>query len=431
MLEKTTTEQSAARRFISRYASFAGARIALVIGRWFVLVQSARLLPAKDFAALAAALSVAEIVRAVSDIGVDSFVYSRLGGPSGQLSPIVRTALLARVLTSTVMLSMAVFLWLSTGQNAAVVPVFFIILAAPAQGSGVALLQKAAVFRKLSTLVAITFIASLAVDAATLLTKPTQLLMALFLVTPDVVAGFAALSLAAYSVRLELKAAIASRRNPWRILRPAVGKLLPSAMIAIIVMAYGRLDVVVIRPLLGADAQADFSAGFRVIEPFFLFFAIGALALLVELGTKHRNTSADFSNRLASLSPISIFSVLALAAAIATVSVNFFATRFVGLNPRAACVAALLASAIPLRIVNTLITTLLQKFGRFDYVMKAAIINGGLIIGITAAFSYTIGFPAVAASTLCGELITFFVLKTMLTNQRERLTGLPSPNQCV
>lgn len=406
--------------FATRYASFAAARIAVVAGRWFIVVLSARQLPSADFAALAAALSTAEIIRAIGDIGVDSFAYSKLGGPSGPLSPVVRTALLTRVLASALLLPATVILWIFAGLEAGVVPVFLLILAAPSQATGVALLQKSADFKKLSTLVLVTVGASISADIFALVRPSTLRLMAFLLVVPDVVAGVSAFWLAANPIRLALDAVANSQRAPWNILKPATSRLLPSAMVAIVVMAYGRLDVVTIRPLFGTNAQADFSAGFRVIEPLFLLFAIGALALLAELGSKQRQSSNELARRIVLLPPQIIIPILLIVATITALIVYFLTGNIVGLNPRAACVAALLASAIPFRVANTLITTLLQKFGRFDQVMKAAIINGGLIFGISLATSFSIGFPGIAVSTLCAEIMTSALLRTMLINHMNK-----------
>jgi len=406
------------KQFASRYASFAGARIALVVSRWFVLIQSARHLTPIEFGVLAAALSASEITRALGDLGVDSFVYSRLGGPNSPLSPCVRTAILLRAVTSVLLLFIAVYIWNAIALPINVSTVFLLIFAVPTQSTAVAMLQKAAAFRSLMLLIGITFVASLTVDAVALANPKSLGLMALLLVSADLVAAFAALALAAPMIAQLFRAASKRRRSVWKIIQPSMGRLLPSALIAVIVMVYGRIDVVIVRPLLGANAQADFSAGFRLIEPFFLIFAIGALALLAELAGRTRDSSQKIANHILRASPVFITVALAAFGMMCATITDLVAAHLLGLTKQAALVAALLASAIPFRIANTLITTLLQKFGRFDLVLVAAALNCTFIIGLSLILHRAIGFSGIAGSTVCSELITLFVLRRILAFQQ-------------
>lgn len=415
----TAARTNALQRFASRYASFAAARIALVIGRWFVLVQSARHLDAVEFAALAAALSAAEILRALSDGGVDSFTYSRLGRAGHPLRITVRAALLLRLSLSLVIAGLAAIVIMRVGIQLQLLPVLALIPATAMQSTSVALLQKEAQFGAMAVLVAGTLLASLAVDWLAYSQAPKLAAMALLLVTPDIAAAVIAAALASPQVLALSRQALRRRRSLQHQLRAVAGKLMPAAAVSILVIAYSRLDVAIVRPLAGSIEQAHYSAGFRLIEPAFMLFAIASLALLAELGAGQTNDVRHVATRLLKLPRTALLlGFPALAAVSATVAVTI-ALHVIGLTPEASYLAGIFAAAVPFRIANSMLSALLLRFGRFDAVMHAALFNGGITFSFAIALVTIFGAAGAATAALLGEIFNTAYQRLRLRRQLE------------
>ncbi|WP_439638431.1 lipopolysaccharide biosynthesis protein [Nevskia sp.] len=408
--------KDALRRLASRYASFAAARIALVIGRWFVLIQAARHLSIAEFAALAATLSGVELLRAVADLGTDSYIYSRLGSGHQALRATVRAALVLRGAASLLLSVGGIALAFLLTDTRATLPIFLLIVATAAQSSAVALLQKAERFSGLGVLVGITLAASLLVDLFVLMTPARLSTMAWLLITPDCIAGLSAVMIASAPMRALLQATGRHWRRLGHALRLIAGKLIPSALIAVTVMAYSRLDVVIVRPIAGIDAQADYSAGFRLIEPFFMLFALASLALLAELGSRRNADTVQLARRLlaAPVWPTVIGMVLAV---MALGALARLVTQLLNLRPEAGLLAALFAAAIPFRVANSMITALLLRLGRFDAVMYAAVINSVITFSLAVLLTQRFGAAGAGAAALTGEICNTLFQRHRLQRQ--------------
>jgi len=392
------------KRFVSRYATFAAARIALVVGRWFVLVQSARHLPTADFAVLAATLSLVEILRAISDVGADSYVYSRLGHAHQPLRFTVRGALWLRAVASLATVVVGASAYWALGGRAETLPIFVLILASCCQATGVALLQKSANFRAMAGLVGATLLASLSVDILAWLQTPQLWLMACLLVAPDCIAAVVALSLAAPPLRRMLAATMNGRHHLPALVRPIATKLGPAAAIGALVVAYSRLDVLVVLPLAGVVEQASYSAGFRLIEPAFLFFAIASLALLAELGSGKTENTKLLARRLLNYPPAKVALGLIAASATAAMLAYWLAEAIFRFSDNAALLAGVFAAALPYRLGNSMVSALLLRLGRFDAVMHAAVLNGLITFSLAMLFTHHYGAAGAAMAALLGEI---------------------------
>lgn len=415
--------QTPLRRFARRYATFAAARIALIVGRWFVLVQSARHLPTSEFAMLAAALSIAEILRALSDVGADGYVYSRLGSSGQRLRATVSAVLAFRGLSAVTVAVVGGSIHATITGRLDVLPVFGIIVAGMGQATGVALLQKQARFGALALLVAITLVASATVDLATLLLPATLARMSWLMIAPDCIAAITALSLAGPLLAAPMRRIRAQRRSLFSNLRPVVGKLLPGGIVSVLVVAYSRLDVMIVLPLAGVTAQAEYSAGFRLVEPAFLFFAIASLALLAELGSGRTADTRRLAQRLLDIPTALIGISLPLAAVLAAVLTWAVSLHLFGLGEAASGLAALFAAALPFRIGNSMISALLLRLGRFDGVMHAAILNAFITFSAATLLTLWIGAPGAAVGALGGEIVNAIYQRRLLRLQLIQHSG--------
>lgn len=430
----TATHTSAMQRFASRYASFAAARIALVIGRWFVLIQSARHLDAVEFAALAAALSAAEILRALSDAGVDSFAYSRLGRAGHPLRITVRAALLLRLGLSAIVTLVAGMVMLRVANRPELLPVLALVLATAVQSTSVALLQKEARFSAMAVLVAGTLLVSLAVDLMAYVQAPALATMAILLIIPDLAAAAVAATLASPSIKRLLQQAGHRQRSLAAQLKPVASKLAPAAAVSILVILYSRLDVAIVRPLAGNIEQAHYSAGFRLIEPAFTLFAIASLALLAELGAGRTNDVRSLATRLLRLPRMALLLGFPLVAAFCLLAATAATRHIIGLTPDASLLAGIFAAALPFRIGNSMISALLLRFGRFDSVMHAALLNGAITFSLALALVVPYGANGVAAAALIGEIINTgyqrFRLQQQLARTSSNLSHTVEPIDC-
>lgn len=410
-------------RVIRRYASFATARIALVIGRWFVLIQSAKHLEKSEFAALAAALSAAEIIRALGEVGVDNFAYARLGALGARLRVTVRTAFLFRICVAVPLMVVSVagyYFWIGEPR---VLPVFLLILVTFVQSTSVTMLQKNASFGKLGILVGITLASSLLVDLLALLYPATLEGMSVLLVTGDCIAAVAGVWLVMPSLRTLGSQLQKARRPAIRIIQTISPKLGPAAFVSLLAIAYSRLDVVVVLPIVGANAQADYSAGWRLTEPLFLFLSILSITLLAELGSASATRARSFGLKLTRFRPSFTVGALLLVGTCIGLLTNAIAGIVIGLEPRACMLAGVLAAAVPFRVSNTLISTVLLRLSRFDRVLHATIINGILIFSLAFALTPLFGVVVVALSALFGEICNTLIQRFWLSKELHKLAA--------
>lgn len=396
---------------LERYATFASARIALVLGRWAALLYGARVFAPEDFAKIAAMLSAVEILRALGDVGADSFIYARLGPADRPLSRVVKAAMLLRGVLSAATFAIGLIVctwWLSDNRT---LMLFALIPATVVQATAVALLQKRARRGSLMTLVLLTFIASAAVVVTVLTQSPGLLATVVLLITPDLAAAAVASALAWRPLRELFRLRAASLR---RATSAIARKLAQTGAVTVLVMAYTRLDVLVVLPLVGAAAQGAYSAGFRLIEPFFLLFAIASVALLAELGSQDIARAQRLGRRLANSGLAALILALVPAALAAAMLGYLISGWVVKLGEAASLLAAIFAASLPFRIINILSSALLQRLGHFHRVTQAAIINSVVTFGFAFLLAATVGAVGVAAAALLGEAVNAAVQRRAL-----------------
>ena len=196
--------------------------------------------------------------------------------------------------------------------------------------------------------------------------------------------------------------------------------LLPSFAVSILVVLYTRLDVILVLPLLGTLSQANYSVGFRLVEPLFLILSLGSLSLLAELGSHSTSNSRLIAARLMQSLNAVRYLLLILCGVILAFGFQYISLHFLNLSVSASWVTFFLVLAIPIKLCNTFFTTLLQRNGRYNIVLYAAMVVFlctmifGLILG-----SY-IGVVGIAVATLIAESTNFlyqkYQVKKMLRN---------------
>jgi O-antigen/teichoic acid export membrane protein len=174
------------------------------------------------------------------------------------------------------------------------------------------------------------------------------------------------------------------------------------------VMCYSRLDILLVSPLLGTLEQADYSAGFRLVEPLFLVLALASMSLLAELGAIDTHNAKQASLNLLKRLDLKLLIKMILLAGLLTLVVLFFAQKGFAMTLHASNVAAVLAFAIPVKLFNTFFTTVLQRAGRYDIVLYAALINAVTTWVVALSLGIVLGVIGVALGALIGEVFNFF-----------------------
>ena len=253
----------------------------------------------------------------------------------------------------------------------------------------------------------------------------SQLIHALQILTPEA-------SVAIFAVYL-LKNNIYILRLSWshfsRSIRTIYGLLWRSGLGAVIVISYSRLDVLLVKPLLGADLQADYSAGFRLVEPAAVLFGFATTALLSEFGNrgglelKEKIGKVLLKIKLWQLIP-SIFLCLLI-----SVVIYFGAVSMLGFSRNASIVACLLALIMPVRAVSGIITAIQIRFSQMGSVLMATIVNLSMTLTISIVFARHYGIYAICAAALIGELASISYQLFNLSRFWKTKTIIPLVNQ--
>ena len=401
--------------FLYRYSSFTLAKVTLLIGRTAILILSFQWLTIAEFALIAGAFSFVEILRALTDVGTENIIYSRFSSANKPIPNIVKSLVTFRVLVS--FLVSAIFSFASYYIfSSEVWPLFLLPAISSLQSSSISFMQKQRDFRKILILVIIVFSVALLSVCTVFLYEIKGIFLIYLMILPELCAAFAGLVItknAWYKIMLY-------KPRIFHLVPKLLPYLLPSFAVSILVVLYTRIDVILVLPLLGTLSQASYSIGFRLVEPIFLILSLGSLSLLAELGSYSTSNSRFIAERLMqSLNAFRYF-LLILGGVIFAFSFQYISLHFLNLSVSASWVTFFLVLAIPIKLCNTFFTTLLQRNGRYNIVLYAAMVVFlctmifGLILG-----SY-IGVVGIAVATLIAESTNFlyqkYQVKKMLRN---------------
>jgi O-antigen/teichoic acid export membrane protein len=190
--------------------------------------------------------------------------------------------------------------------------------------------------------------------------------------------------------------------------------ILPSLAVSVIVILYSRLDALLVLPLLGVTAQADYSIGLRLVEPLFLVMSLASLALLAELGSYNTVNSRVISSRLIKKMNLLNFLIFLFFGYLLAVFLYWIAKSYLALNESSLVVLFILALAIPIKLCNTFLSTLLQRAGFFNVVMKAATITLFVTFIFGMFLGVNLGVMGIALATFVAECINLMYQKRMV-----------------
>lgn len=399
----------ALKQFTARYLGFSVAKIALLIGKSVILILAFGWLSTAEFALLAATLSAIEILRPLSEIGAENIVYSRLGNANTALLRVIQKLFRLRIQVAG-LISFVAIIGLVGFSHANIAPLFLLPLIAAIQNTNLALLQKNCAYRKISALTTFALCISAVSVFLAHLSHADSLLLSLLLICPEILACFVGVYLSRANWLLILSG-FTRKKNGIKKLLPY---MLPSIGIGIVVMIYSRLDIIYIRPVLGTQAQADFSVAFRLVDPIFLILSLASLTLLAELGSNTTSNAKDIS--LGLLKKMGAFFYVILFGLFITLAFTlyYFSMHVLDFTQEAATLLIIITLTIPIKLINTFYSSLLQRAGRFNLIFNAAIIT--LISTFTFAipFGMFYGVMGVAAAATVAEIINMAYQKMLV-----------------
>jgi O-antigen/teichoic acid export membrane protein len=404
-----TSNNLAPKHFLLRYFSFTTAKIALLVGKCVILILAYGWLPTADFALLAGILSVIEIVRPVSDLGAENIIYTRLGKAQGVLPKVIQKILRIR-LKAAGLISLIGIIGLIGFGYANVAPLFLLPLIVAGQNTNLALLQKVHAYHNISVLT----ITALSISTASALiaywNQADDLLLSLLLISPEVVAGFVGI----YLSRTSWRSLWSNSLNNKKSLKKLLPYMLPSIGIGVIVMIYSRLDVIYIRPVLGEQAQADFSVAFRLVDPLFLILSLASLTLLAELGSNNSPDAKLISQTIFKKMGAKFYILFFGMFCILAFNLYYLSLYLFNFSSVAANLLVVFILTIPIKLLNTFYSSLLQRAGKFNLIFLAAMIT--LICTFTFAipFGMLFGVLGVAVATVLAELVNMLYQKKIV-----------------
>jgi O-antigen/teichoic acid export membrane protein len=400
---------SSHKQLIIRYIGFSAAKVSLLIGKSAILVLAYSWLPIVEFTFVAGIISLIEIIRPISDMGAENIIYSRLAAKHRPLPKVVQKILHLRILSS-MFVSVTGLAILAALDRMSFAPLIALPIIIALQNSNLAFLQKSNFQGKLAILSFSALVLSVASILIAYLFKAQGLALALLLISPELFTCLLGVLLTTNQWQTLFTQKTLYKRGG----RQLTFYILPSISIGFIVMMYSRLDITFVRPMLGLDAQASYSAAFRLIDPILLLLSLASLTLLTELGVNNSANARAISIRLFEKIGLQFYIVyagvfLGLAYVLHKISVEFL-----NFSNETAVLLATLALIIPVKLLNTFYSSLLQRAGKFHLILVAASITLTATFVLAFVFGMLWHVTGVALAAITAELINMIYQKTMV-----------------
>lgn len=356
-------------------------------------------------------------MRPISDMGAENIVYSRLAAKHRPLPKVIQKILQLRILSSACV-SAAGLALLIVYDRAIFTPLFALPIIIALQNSNLAFLQKSNSQGKLAILSFFALFLSGTSILIAWLTKAQGLGLALLLILPELVTCL----LGVLQTTNQWQSLFTKKSFHTRGGRQLAFYILPSISIGFIVMIYSRLDITFVRPVLGLDAQASYSAAFRLIDPILLLLSLASLTLLTELGVNNSANARAMSIKLLQKIGLQFYIIYAAIFLGLAFILQKISVVFLHFSVDTAALLATLALIIPIKLLNTFYSSLLQRAGKFHLILVAALIT--LIATFTLAFAFGMlwSITGVALAAISAELINMIYQKIMV----KKILGIKS-----
>lgn len=358
----------------------------------------------EDFARFAAIFSIAEIIRAAADCGTESIIYTRIRSCDRPMPRFVKACFHLRTSVSAVVVVLAISILILNSNFQETDLLLLLVLIMSVQSSALIILQRHFSPRLLIALLAL---AALSVGVVFIMVIRADI-GAYGSIGYVVLIIFPELAVTIASVFLVRRWLVKLMDEPARLMR-SLWKVMPtlrkSAMGAVIVIAYTRLDAWIILPILGTIAQANYSAGMRFVDPANMLAGLAATAYISALGAIDRKWISAQSDLLAG----TIKSIQILQFMTSQIVLGFgaylTASALFGFSTDAAAVAGFLGFALPTKIVSMAHSGLLIRLNKMYDVLVASLLNFSCVVLMSLALAPFLGLMGVCVAVLFGEIL--------------------------
>lgn len=400
--------------FAHRFLSFFVIKFSLNLARWIIIAIAFKKLNLESFSIFAASISIIEILKVLNEFGTENFIYSRLSEKK-PLTISIKNLIAFRVLFA-VLITIIFNLLIYKTKYFVVWPLTTIILAFAIQNASFAFLQRDRNLKGIIQVI-LTTLTVFSVVILYLIYYPLDVtIVCMLIVITDLTTMITCFYLTKKNWgKLKL--------NPFKVLkgvRRIFNVFSLSAGISFIVIIYSRLDVLLVRPLLGIEAQALYSFAFRLIEPFPMVLSLFYLSLLTEVSSINKNELSYYYDRilnflssyktLLTITVINFFLILGLI---------IFARYFSQSNIDYLLV--ILGSSISIKFINMILSVYFIR-NRFLYdLLKISLINLIFIFISGVILGKYFGVIGIAVAASLGEVINFFLQKNKIQSHQSKI----------
>ena len=376
-------------------------RVTLAISRWLILAYAFNNFDALIFGSLAAALSILEIARVISDLGLEPLVYLKSGGNNQKLNKIWGGIFLIKILSSIIAMIIMLIIAIILNKTELILSAFVL----PVWAANVllmSLVQKYKKTEKIPYITGVIFISGVALGLFLLNNLSPENLMAI-LIMPDLICtiGFAIILSKKFS---EIKISIFEGFGKIKIIGLIISKkAAKSFLIQLMSSVIQRADVVIVLPILGYAAQAKYSAAYRFTEPILQMGGIFALGWLINSLNSNKSTFKINSMNLLNNKKVRAAYYAATICAVVTILVSIY-MNFSNIDNDFLLIAMFIA-IMPVRIINIFASTILTRLERFNLIAIGTTLSftvimlGGVILNHKDTIYITFGIYCL------GELI--------------------------
>jgi len=391
-----------------RLSSFALVRFFFSIGRWLIAVVALNSLDTNSFATLLFIISVIEIIKIISDFGLEPFMFLRIDIVRKRdrvWDFICRAKVVLSIISFLLVFSVGVYL---ENRGLAICGALLITgsLVTVLQG----IIQKHSLLQRLHVLA---FKAGSALFSLALillyLDHWESFIFALVLFEITVVAVIAQ-HVGFSLIRYHLFDGALKNNHRVKVSKILLNKSGFIYLTTLIANLAARSDVILIRPLIGIAAQAQYTAAYRLTEPLLQIVASIILSVLVSRSNFSNLDNAQTLGRIMKLLWYNVMCMgaLGLACVAATLSVSFFTGA---LSAQSNMLFLLFIALAPIRILNQFHSYALMKFNLMRIVFLSTL-SLALTFGITlmillAGEDYANIIYLVFALFCAGEIINF------------------------
>ena len=391
-----------------RLSSFALVRLVFSIGRWLVAAIALTSLDTNNFATLLFIISVVEIIKIISDFGLEPFIFLRIGIVRRRdrvWDYICRVKIVISIITFLLVFFVGVYL-----KNYGLAFCGTLLLTGSLLTVLQGIIQKHTLLHRLHV---IAFKASIALFLLGLIVLDLDdwefFVYALVLFEVAVVAIIAQ-HVGFSLIRYHLLGDSLKNNHMIKISKILFNKSGYVYLTTLISNLAARSDVILIRPLIGVVAQAQYSAAYRLTEPLLQIIASLILSVLV---SRSNFSNIDNSNTLGAIMKscwynVMCISALGLAFIAAILSINFFTGV---LSSQSNTLFLLFLTLAPIRILNQFHSYGLMKFNLmrvvfFSTLSLALMFGITLLTLLTGEISVTTIYLVFALFSI-GEIINF------------------------